>query len=95
MSLTISQGGYVVPFAYSIGRAPNTGLFVVKRNDRVVTNSQTDLPSAAAFARAHAELHPEQVRKLDDDDPGPDRWQECAIRRQLRQHRHEAQTRTG
>lgn len=94
MTAEISYHGRVMPFGYTCGRDPITGLWVVKKGPRAVTRTQPSEEAGAAFARAHAEIHAQPERVDDDKDPGADDWTACPIRRALRQHRHEAETRT-
>jgi hypothetical protein len=93
--MNLSQYGRVVPFGYTIGRSPLTGMWIVRRGERSLTNDQPNDDAAAAFARAHAVANPELPIVEHDLDPGPSNWTACPIRRALRQHRHEAEQRTS
>lgn len=97
MTASIATAGYaLMPYGYSAGRDPITGLWIVRRHDRVISREQPDHGTAVSFAWTHSALNPSPlVDRERDDDPGPSRWTECPIRRALRQHRHEAQARTG
>lgn len=91
-----SANGALLPFGYSVGFNPRTRLYMVRRHGKLVSASQPDHESAVAFAWTHHALHPEiRIAPVEDVDPGPVEWQRCDIRRQLRQHRIDAQTRTG
>lgn len=96
MTASIASPGLgLLPYAYSVARDPTTGKWMVRRHDRVLSRTQPDHGAACSFAWTHHALHPEAPLVTDEDnDPGAERWTDCPIRRQLRQHRHEAQERT-